>query len=612
MPAASHHGKPPVALHPLGEAVFRPFFVTLHHHEASPLHNRADACGGRYFGCHGMLARQPRHRHPRPRRQPPLLAPRLLPRPHHVNRHLRPLLPRRRARWALSYTIARDKNFVDETDDSLIAAAARYFAQKNDTRRAMLSHYYLSLVQFNARNYASSAVAGLRALKYGEELRDSFWLGRICDLMSRINHNTYNMPETERWINRAVEMFKASRDTTFYFESKINQAICYTNLDDDTRAIAILDSIKPLLPNVSNYMQGLWTEAHITPYYHLGMQDEAWKMVMEMNHYPSVIEDDSYFFAKKAQIAVRLNQQDSVDNYISKAVSLSTDSMGDINILSSQLSYFESANDYKSQVKILRQFLESQNRHVSEAIKQSVAVAQRDFYEREVNIHAIKLESTRRIIILLGIILTISIVSGVIFYKQRIKVKNTELEKRMIEINSLKQNLYDNNGCFNELYTDIKQRDKEISRLSLALDGKNSESQKLRTLIDNLFDSHFKALNRLSDEYYESLDGSNPKIFYRNIEHEINTLRQSDFIKSLEKIVNDCRDNAIDRLRSVPSLKNDEITFLTLVIAGLSPRAICLILDLKLKTIYTKRSRLKEKIEKSNSEYRDFILQLLS
>lgn len=520
--------------------------------------------------------------------------------------------PGARARWALSYTITRDKNFVDETDDSLIAAAARYFAQKNDTRRAMLSHYYLSLVQFNARNYASSAVAGLRALKYGEELRDSFWLGRICDLMSRINHNTYNMPETERWINRAVEMFKASRDTTFHFESKINQAICYTNLDDDTRAIAILDSIKPLLPNVNNYMQGLWTEAHITPYYHLGMQDDAWKMVMEMNHYPSVIEDDSYFFAKKAQIAVRLNQQDSVDNYISKAVSLSTDSMGDINILSSQLSYFESANDYKSQVKILRQFLESQNRHVSEAIKQSVAVAQRDFYEREVNIHAIKLESTRRIIILLGIILTISIVSGVIFYKQRIKVKNTELEKRMIEINSLKQNLYDNNGCFNELYTDIKQRDKEISRLSLALDGKNSESQKLRILIDNLFDSHFKALNRLSDEYYESLDGSNPKIFYRNIEHEINTLRQSDFIESLEKIVNDCRDNAIDRLRSVPSLKNDEITFLTLVIAGLSPRATCLILDLKLKTIYTKRSRLKEKIEKSNSEYRDFILQLLS
>lgn len=520
--------------------------------------------------------------------------------------------PGARARWALSYTIARDKNFVDETDDSLIAAAARYFAQKNDTRRAMLSHYYLSLVQFNASNYTSSAVSGLRALKYGEKVRDSFWLGRICDLMSRINHNTYNMPETERWINRAVEMFKASRDTTFYFESKINQAICYTNLDDDTRAIAILDSIKPMLSNVSNYMQGLWTEAHITPYYHLGMQDDAWKMVMEMNHYPSVIEDDSYFFAKKAQIAVRLNRQDSVDNYISKAVSLSTDSMGDINILSSQLSYFESANDYKSQVKILRQFLESQNRHVSEAIKQSVAVAQRDFYEREVNIHAIKLESTRRIIILLGIILTISIVSGVIFYKQRIKVKNTELEKRMIEINSLKQNLYDNNGCFNELYTDIKQRDKEISRLSLALDGKNSESQKLRILIDNLFDSHFKALNRLSDEYYESLDGSNPKIFYRNIEHEINTLRQSDFIESLEKIVNDCRDNAIDRLRSVPSLKNDEITFLTLVIAGLSPRATCLILDLKLKTIYTKRSRLKEKIEKSNSEYRDFILQLLS
>lgn len=421
--------------------------------------------------------------------------------------------PAARARWALTYTIARDKNFVDETDDSLISAAARYFAQKNDTRRAMLAGYYLSLVQFNARNYTSSAVSGLRALKYGEELRDSFWLGRICDLMSRINHNTYNMPETERWINRAVEMFKASHNTNFYFESKINQAICYTNLDDYTRAVAILDSIKPLLPLVSNYMHGLWIDAHITPYYHLGLQEDAWKMVMEMNNYLSVIEDDSYFFAKKAQIAARLNLQDSADCYIYKAILLSSDSIDDINILSSQLSYFESINDYKSQVKILRQFLESQNRHVGEAIKQSVAIAQRDFYEEESNYKAAKLKSTLWIIALLGIILIVSIVSGVIFYKQRIKVKNTELEKRMIEINSLKQNLYDNNGCFNELYTDIKQRDKEISRLSLALDGKNSESQKLRILIDNLFDSHFKALNRLSDEYYESLDGSNPKIF---------------------------------------------------------------------------------------------------
>lgn len=519
--------------------------------------------------------------------------------------------PAARARWALSYTIARDKNFVDETDDSLISAAARYFAQKNDARRAMLANYYLSLVQFNASNYTSSAVSGLRALKYGEELRDSFWLGRICDLMSRINHNTYNMPETERWINRAVEMFKAGRDTNFYFESKINQAICYTNLDDHTRAIAILDSIKPLLPHVSNYMHGLWIDAHITPYYHLGLQEDAWIMGMEMNQYPSVIEDDSYFFAKKAQIAVRLNMKDSADYYISKAILLSTDSIDNINILSSQLSYFDSINDYKSQVKILRQFLESQNRHVNEAIKQSVAVAQRDFYEEESNYKAAKLKSTLWIIALLGIILTISIVSGVIFYNQRIKVKNAELEKRMIEINSLKQNLYDNNGCFNELYTDIKQRDKEISRLSLALDGKTSESQKLRTLIDNLFDSHFKALNRLSDEYYESLDGCNTKIFYRNIEREINTLRQSDFMESLETIVNNCRDNAIDRLRSIPSLKDDEITFLTLVIARLSPRAICLILDLKLKTIYTKRSRLKEKIEKSNSQHRDFILQLL-
>lgn len=519
--------------------------------------------------------------------------------------------PAARARWALSYTIARDKNFVDETDDSLIAAAARYFAQKNDTRRAMLSHYYLSLVQFNARNYASSAVAGLRALKYGEELRDSFWLGRICDLMSRINHNTYNMPETERWINRAVEMFKASRDTTFYFESKINQAICYTNLDDDTRAIAILDSIKPMLPTMSEYMQGAWHESYITPYLKTRQYDFAWQKVIDCEQYGDIITGNSEFCAQKAELALASGQYDNALKYLNDAKSLSCDSTTDIHYLTALAIYYDSIKESTKQLILTETLLNLQNKSVSEAIKQSVAIAQRNYYLDKTLFQQLKIRTSRLIILLLGVILVTLTICVTFFYRQHIRIKNVELEKRLMEINTLRQNLYENNGHFCELFSDIKKREHEISRLSLALDSKTSETEKLRLLVNNLFASHFETLNKLGNEYYECLDGSNPQIFYRNLEKEINKLHRPDFIENLEKIVNECRNGAIDRLKSISSLTRDEITFLTLTIAGLSPRAICLILDYKVKSIYTRRTRIKEKIEKSNNEYRDFILQLL-
>ncbi|HBI57561.1 MAG: hypothetical protein OSJ46_06030 [Duncaniella sp.] len=519
--------------------------------------------------------------------------------------------PAARARWALSYTIARDKNFVDETDDSLISVAARYFAQKNDTRRAMLAYYYLSLVQFNASNYTSSAVSGLRSLNYGEELRDSFWLGRICELMSRINHNTYNMPETERWINRAVEMFKAGRDTNFYFESKINQAICYTNLDDHTRAIAILDSIKPLLPTMTQYMQGAWHECYISPYLKTKQYDLAWQKITDCEQFGDIIVENSEFYSQKAVLALAWRQYDNALKYLNDAKSLSCDSTTDIHYITALATYYDSIKEPTKQLILTQTLLNLQNEGVSEAIKQSVAIAQRNYYLDKTLFQQLKIRTSRFIILLLGLILVILTICGTFFYRQHIRIKNAELEKRLIEINTLKQNLYDNNGHFCELFSDIKEREHEISRLSLALDSKASETEKLQLLVNELFASHFETLNKLGNEYYECLDGSNPQIFYRNLEKEINKLHRPDFIDNLEKIVNECRNGVIDRLKSISSLTRDEITFLTLTFAGLSPRAICLILDYKVKSIYTRRARIKEKIEKSNSEHRDFILRLL-
>ena len=57
-----------------------------------------------------------------------------------------------RAHYALLYTQAQDKNYIDETNDSLITLAADYYRHTDDVRRKFLSHYYKGRVLSTAEN----------------------------------------------------------------------------------------------------------------------------------------------------------------------------------------------------------------------------------------------------------------------------------------------------------------------------------------------------------------------------------------------------------------------------------------------------------------------------
>ena len=58
-------------------------------------------------------------------------------------------------------------------------------------------------------------------------------------------------------------------------------------------------------------------------------------------------------------------------------------------------------------------------------------------------------------------------------------------------------------------------------------------------------------------------------------------------------------------------LKESDITFLSLIIAGLAPRIICMMTDIKLKSYYTKKKRISDRILESNAADKNwFILKL--
>lgn len=90
-----------------------------------------------------------------------------------------------RARYALLYTQAKDKNFIDETDIKLISEAKEYYDDSNDIKSKFLSLYYYGRILCNNGNYPHAIIAYTQAecllegfikdnLNISQEDRDAF------------------------------------------------------------------------------------------------------------------------------------------------------------------------------------------------------------------------------------------------------------------------------------------------------------------------------------------------------------------------------------------------------------------------------------------------------
>ena len=64
-----------------------------------------------------------------------------------------------KAKYALLYSIALDKNYIDLTNDSIINPAIEYFSNKGSNDEKLLVHYYMGRIYQNAADLSNAAVS---------------------------------------------------------------------------------------------------------------------------------------------------------------------------------------------------------------------------------------------------------------------------------------------------------------------------------------------------------------------------------------------------------------------------------------------------------------------
>lgn len=128
-----------------------------------------------------------------------------------------------RARYALLYSQALDKNYIDKTNDSLISVAVNYYERKGTDRDRALAHYYHGRIYENGNDVEN-------AIKSYVLSEQSAVRGNDCYLLGLINCSVGYLYSTQHSFAEALDKFQRAAGYFKKAGAKYNEAIVLNNM----------------------------------------------------------------------------------------------------------------------------------------------------------------------------------------------------------------------------------------------------------------------------------------------------------------------------------------------------------------------------------------------
>lgn len=142
-----------------------------------------------------------------------------------------------RARFALLYSQAMDKCYIDTDNDSLISVALKYYTKHGTDHDKALAYYYQSVVLRNAGNVEAEIKALVSAQKYVEDTNDEY-------LQAMIYHVLANKYFLQMSYDDALALYKKSAEI-------------YTKLDKKHNALYAYEGCRSVLSITKDYQQAI-------------------------------------------------------------------------------------------------------------------------------------------------------------------------------------------------------------------------------------------------------------------------------------------------------------------------------------------------------------------
>lgn len=483
-----------------------------------------------------------------------------------------------RARYSLLYSMALDKNYIDTTDTRIIMPAVRYYNHHGSPDMKMKSLYYLGRVQYNAGEYESAVVSLTKAKELFPSADDNQSCGLVCGALADI-YGDYHLPEEQKnSLEEGLEYFTSAND-----ERRCNLmigrlALAYHDLHQWAKAdslykVALDKNVKDTFAMrrfLSNYAM--------------------MKMIQPDPDYDGAIKAFSrlaYDYGKG------LDTQELTCYAFAQELAGNHKIYDDILSLGCKLDEYwryrilQHRHDYKEAIDCLNGIYSIQDSVIRVVLKNSISGALKNYYAEESSIahYQVMIGRFWLIIIILSSLVLFSFFAVLAVRK----IKKERNERKQME--SLLENA---NAMLNDF--------NEEMRTSLSV---------LHDSFSRLYKEQFSSLKSLCTLYLstKTMDSRKDRI-YSEVESILSFLNTDNKKwKSFESNVNRRLGNVVANLRQeIPGLNEIDVKLFCYSIIKLDAETISTITGLTTSNIYSRKSRLKDRIASSNSVHKDEFL----
>ena len=490
------------------------------------------------------------------------------------------------ARYALLYSQALDKNYIDKTNDSLINIAVDYYKDRDDVRAKFLSYYYLGRIYTNANNLTQATLAYMEAEQLVDELGDDYAAGLLYTQMGVIYENYYDYPKALESYLHATEHYHKADKPLHKLYGMLSQSAIYKSMKKESDSFHILYNtlMEAKETNQTSIIHSCLGDL-IMLCLNMDKQEEAVSFYNELiNHY-SIERMTSSFYASLGLLMAKEKNVEKSQLYINKAWERARTQSDSVHLyyISSQVEQLSSS--YQKAFSDLEQSITLQNRSVRESLQQPILTTQMDFLRQKMELQKYKAQSEKQMRII-GVVLTILLVVAAV-YGVSVYIKRQR-----------------------EKY--LKQIRKQVARIELLKDEKNGMEEEVRKLNQLLSQG-----GELKDELMQAkgewtrLEDIRALELYTRLRQDPSLYNPSADYDALLRWVDIASVRFAERLQeSYPHLNVSEITLCCLVRMGYSPSQMAEILHVKIPTVNRYIYRICTSLELPNHKesFRQFIV----
>ena len=149
-----------------------------------------------------------------------------------------------KARHSLLLAMARDKNYIDDTTDSIIAPAVSWYRRHGSADEKLLMNYYRGRIAMNAGDYETAMRWFADGSRFSEKARNKVWSGRLCNAKFQVYQHLFDSASAIDAALRSADYYAAAGELPRYYDAINNVACVYEQLLDTANALHYLGILR--------------------------------------------------------------------------------------------------------------------------------------------------------------------------------------------------------------------------------------------------------------------------------------------------------------------------------------------------------------------------------